>query len=297
MLIDEHGHAREQMNVAGEKAESVMGRRRAFDRMTPTPLDDQMDVDEAFEGAVQRKLDVEGPSPLKRKRDATSFPLPDAKSHRISASLSSRLQRSLRVAETDEGAGPIRNEHGIHDSAMIASSHIPHPRSSRRPSRVSRNDSCSSIPDLQRDASISSLSSPVSPVFGLSRGSSIADNIDTMSIASWIECQARRNGTTIDNMQNIWNEKRKELEYNLTLLANGVPSDSYQDLKSIIEKIMEAAKWLSAGNLDELGVRNYSLWEVPDNSEAFLSNASSFVGSHTLLEIDGEKYRERCAVH
>lgn len=254
ILIDERGQAREQPKGDGEKAEPLGGRRRASDRLTPTPLEDQMDVDDTFEAAIHREPDIGEPSPLKRKRDASSFPLPDPKSLRISATLSSRLQRSLRVAEQSDEASATSDGHDLPDSYQGAAPHVAHPRPGRRASRLSRNDSHNSLPDLHREISLSTIASPISPIFGLSRGSSIAENLDVMSISSWIECQAHRNGTTVENMQNIWNEKRRELEYNLNLLANGVPSDSYQDLKVMIEKIMEAAKWLSAGNMDELGV-------------------------------------------
>ncbi|TPX57547.1 hypothetical protein SpCBS45565_g08173 [Spizellomyces sp. 'palustris'] len=247
MLIDEHGHSRTQtaLSVRGDALFHSVKRRPS--EKTPRQTDDEMDIDE-----TEKESDR---SPLKRKRDASAFPLPDAKSHRISAALSSRLQQSLRVAEgTDDPLLPTPIEPT--DPSRL---NFPRRTTSRRPSRPPRNDSVTSVDtdmhstDLIRDMSASSLNSPVSPVFGLSRGSSYAELADPISITAWIECQARRNHMSVPKMQDAWNEKRKELEYNLTLLANGVPSDSYQDLKSITEKIMESANWLSVGNLDELG--------------------------------------------
>jgi hypothetical protein len=51
-----------------------------------------------------------------------------------------------------------------------------------------------------------------------------------------------------------WNNRRKELEYNLMLIQNGVSHDSFEDIRAIIQKIVQDASDLSQGNLVELQV-------------------------------------------
>ncbi|KAI8818383.1 uncharacterized protein EV422DRAFT_538400 [Fimicolochytrium jonesii] len=191
-----------------------------------------------------------GPSPLKRKLDS-GFPLPDAKSQRTSASLSSRMQRSLRVHEShppEESADFSSLEH-LHASGSLSDSGVEF--RSRRPSRLACSDSHSSFSDGTPGSADMSpgVASPSRP---LSRGTS-SNDLDASSISDWILCQARRNRVPLEKMQATWELKKKELEYNLGQLVNGVPSDSYQDLKLITTQIIETANWLSGGNHEELG--------------------------------------------
>ncbi|KAI9106242.1 hypothetical protein DFS34DRAFT_55993 [Phlyctochytrium arcticum] len=323
MLIDEHGLPRAGATslltstaVVRQNGSDYNGHRRGSERSVHREDSlggdrggfDSMELDhnghsnshhsgQSRDNACDGMIDA---SPLKRKRDVNSFPLPDAKSSRISAQLASRFQQILKVTNDKSGddddesissAGlrggqgrDISHSPGTSNEDGTASMDSGNGRvhnvrrlSSRRASRFNRPDNLplhldvSSYADPAQSSGLSSPSATASPLFGLSRGSSCADLpypatmngsqsqvslnpvLDAMSITAWLEHQAKQNNLPLEHVQMTWNAKRKELEHNLALLANGVPSDSYQDLKSIVEKIMDAARWLSAGNLDELG--------------------------------------------
>ncbi|KAJ3154996.1 hypothetical protein HDU86_004516 [Geranomyces michiganensis] len=197
----------------------------------------------------------EAVSPLKRKRAASAFPLPDAKAHRVSASLSSRLQRSLQVAD----------ERPVESDSRTAV--WPSDVGGRRLSRLPMSDSSLSISDdlltLQSPSSSSSRDLFAASTYASSRSHSPSALSGASSIPAWIESLAAHSHRPLAQIQASWEEKRVELECNLTLLANGVPSDSYQDLRSITENIVSTAKWLSAGNLDELG-ELVPLWRITE---------------------------------
>ncbi|KAI8916477.1 hypothetical protein DFJ77DRAFT_341620 [Powellomyces hirtus] len=232
-------------------------------------------------------------SPLKRKRAASALSMPNAKAHRLSAALSSRLQRSLKVADQHHSSNAtIDNTCEPSPDVDLRDGQSQHVRNAwsefggRRLSRLPKSESCCSLSDellnnsstagtgasssyrgdLYGSSSIYASSSPSPSVMSsreVSRAPSSSELLDRSSISSWIESQAFHSGEPLSKVQANWEEKRREFECNLTLLANGVPSDSYQDLKSITENIVDAAKWLSAGNLDELG-ELVPLWKATE---------------------------------
>lgn len=53
-----------------------------------------------------------------------------------------------------------------------------------------------------------------------------------------------------------WNNRRKELEYNLMLVAQsgGIANDSYEDVRAIMGRILEDATFLSDGDFVGLQV-------------------------------------------
>ncbi|KAJ3202815.1 hypothetical protein HDU67_000261 [Dinochytrium kinnereticum] len=52
----------------------------------------------------------------------------------------------------------------------------------------------------------------------------------------------------------VWLRRRRELEVNLTVMQNGgFCGDSYEDLRGLVEKILETARWLSGGDLGKMG--------------------------------------------
>ncbi|KAI9008287.1 hypothetical protein BC832DRAFT_417803 [Gaertneriomyces semiglobifer] len=268
MLIDERG---ESLNLAPGTGPtkvsdmSVFGRRRASERSITKPVDDSMDVDMSDAGLGEcdhvKPMENGGRddhSPLKRKRDASDFPLPDAKSQRLTAALSSRLARSLHVDEDPNDGIRARSSTPEPNSHATPLGPTRNPRSSSRTvGQLPQGDSCNSLMEslleMSRERSSSSIALSLSPVFALSRENSQVALMDDASIGAWIQSQAQSAGLPVERVQASWNDKRKELEHNLTLLANGAPSDSYADLKSVTEKIVHAARWMSAGNLDELG--------------------------------------------
>ncbi|KAJ3176399.1 hypothetical protein HDU87_005268 [Geranomyces variabilis] len=281
LLLDEHGHARPTLTglprSPSVNPDAGGSKRRGSERVMPLHqvqhqhqqqqqqqqqvAADGMDVDSHEEKPRLSPLSgqqlsglQEAVSPLKRKRAASGFPLPDAKAHRVSASLSSRMQRSLQVG--DERLP----EQDVHTALW------PSDVSGRRLSRLPMSDSSLSIGDeLTALPSPSSSSSRdlFASTYTASRSHSPPTLSGASSISAWIESLAAQSHRPLAQIQASWEEKRVELECNLTLLANGVPSDSYQDLRSITENIVSTAKWLSAGNLDELG-EMVPLWKTAE---------------------------------
>ncbi|KAJ3006568.1 hypothetical protein HKX48_009584 [Thoreauomyces humboldtii] len=287
LLIDEQGHSKPSQipslhTSLHSSADSVAAgsKRRGSERSLPTlqiPDVDGMDVDVNVDRPLSRHeldspaLEEVGMSPLKRKRATSGFPLPDPKSHRISASLSSRLQRSLQVADHEIAEDRDRNSSPDLDTHL--DSPVPTWTDSglRRLSRLPRSESFDSARDITASPAIST--SSMSHSRAMSRTASRNKDLDRSSISSWIESQALRNGQPLEAAQANWDEKKREFEYNLNLLANGVPSDSYQDLRAITEKIVEAARLLSAGNLDELGDL-VPVWRASENN---IDNVVSYI--------------------
>ncbi|KAJ3150186.1 hypothetical protein HDU89_003275 [Geranomyces variabilis] len=281
LLLDEYGHARPALNglprSPTSNPDAAGSKRRGSERVMPLhQLQHQQQQQQqqrqlAADGMDVDSQDDEGPrlsppsgqqlsglqdavSPLKRKRAASAFPLPDAKAHRVSASLSSRLQRSLQVGDERPTEPDVYTALGPSDV------------SGRRLSRLPTSDSSLSIADeLTALPSPSSSSSRdlLASTYTASRSHSPPTLPGASSIPAWIESLAAQSHRPLAQIQASWEEKRVELECNLTLLANGVPSDSYQDLRSITENIVSTAKWLSAGNLDELG-ELVPLWKTTE---------------------------------
>ncbi|KAJ3083934.1 hypothetical protein HK102_000830, partial [Quaeritorhiza haematococci] len=240
-------------------------------------------------------------SPLKRRRDIGEFPLPDAKSQRISSALSSRLARSLRVCDStfELGGSVVEEEKDVSkdEEAMledvtnsgdmdVSTTNIASPtpriivptKSIRKKlskqivgsgsglfGRSPPSGPFSGENEHERlmqssvrfeGAALMSQSAPSTSPTGTS-----AELQPSLETAPILEMQAQRRGIATDVYVRAWNDRRRELEHNLTLLQNGVPSDSYDDIRAITEKIIEAAEWLSCGERAELGAL-IPLWRM-----------------------------------
>ncbi|KAI9345123.1 hypothetical protein DFJ73DRAFT_490609 [Zopfochytrium polystomum] len=98
------------------------------------------------------------------------------------------------------------------------------------------------------------------------------DAFDTSSNSSDVGLKSL--STAIATVEEEWMAKKNELEYNLSLLQNGIASDSYDDLKVITEKIVESARFVAGDDLDRLaGI----LHDWP-TAEAALDKSMKFIG-------------------
>ncbi|KAJ3108215.1 hypothetical protein HDU97_001749 [Phlyctochytrium planicorne] len=81
-----------------------------------------------------------------------------------------------------------------------------------------------------------------------------------------------------------WSRKKRELEYNLSLLQNGsFCGDSYEDMRNLVEKIVGTAVWLSGGELGQLQTV-VPIWGLyKENVEKVLQYISIVEDMKTLL--------------
>ncbi|KAJ3412957.1 hypothetical protein HDV05_008672 [Chytridiales sp. JEL 0842] len=262
----------------------------------------------------------------KRKFEMDNFPYSDPQSQRITASLSSRFSKSLKMDRNDitqQTSQPILDPDSAVDpsfmepetnksldlddgilstSGMDFSNHASQPQHvsnifARSPSRnqnsslTSQRKIASSRHRVSKRPSSNSIGSPASlrsqetiwippcdldsmdednnnsalrngestrftfeskgyDSFALSKDSEQPG--DLSPVLERLEKESIEKGLDFDKMQSDWNAKRRELEHNLSLMQSGLPSDSYDDLKALTEKIMEAGRILSGGCMDEL---------------------------------------------
>jgi hypothetical protein len=269
-------------------------------------------------------------SSIKRKRDFASFPYSDQRSQRITASLSSRFSKSLKMDMGDltqqqeqqhirssfpgSGSPEVNSQDSFDDDQDEYQSQIDAAYNNATPSLNGSqqfNSILSRSPNRHQNTYLSQRKIAMSRSRSLKRtptyssnqsnlangnDTSLSDSMDSMDedggfsrtqgaqftfenkrdggyiqypngdcdalgdlspVMERLERESVEKGLSLPNLQTEWQAKRKELEHNLTLLQNGIPSDSYDDLKTITEKIMEAARWLSGGNTDELRVSCY----------------------------------------
>lgn len=138
--------------------------------------------------------------------------------------------------------------------------------------RLNNTKSMSDIADAGADngEKLDSRASTPSVLSPFSSSSSLFSDIQPSNISSWMEKQAQKKQMSLGEYTMQWEIKRKELEHNLALLQSGLQSSfnqtpvesnspsqqssaCYDDLKSLILKVSEAAQVLSGGCTKELG--------------------------------------------
>ncbi|KAJ3294212.1 hypothetical protein HK104_003850 [Borealophlyctis nickersoniae] len=192
---------------------------------------------------------------LKRKRNDVMV-LPESKSRRVAA-LSSRMERSLHMEQPEED---IMNGMAMDVGDIQMAQRVPAHRTVRRALRSRESSMIPLETDLLLNHNgLSGQRTPPTPTPLTPSGNyselvtGLTDANGLVSVASWIEIQAKQRNVTVERMQAEWDGKRRELEHNLALLSSGMRNDSYEDIRAIIQKIMNTAGWLSGGNMDQLG--------------------------------------------
>ena len=84
-------------------------------------------------------------------------------------------------------------------------------------------------------------------------------NRSVESLYQWMEYQKEKLGMNEEEYKKEWEQKKKKLEYNISIFENSVLKDSYDDMRSIIQEIILTLEFLSGGCVEELQVKYINL--------------------------------------
>ncbi|EGF78945.1 hypothetical protein BATDEDRAFT_35605 [Batrachochytrium dendrobatidis JAM81] len=115
--------------------------------------------------------------------------------------------------------------------------------------------------NIDSDSGISVPTNPVQPscenteidvVLEGNEDASLHGSTRSATIQAHIIALSHSYGIHLPVMQRMWEDKRRELKSNLSMLWYGISNDSYDDVKLITQNVLEAAHWLSNRDLSLL---------------------------------------------
>ncbi|KAI8927101.1 hypothetical protein BC831DRAFT_511172 [Entophlyctis helioformis] len=177
-----------------------------------------------------------------------------AKSMRVTTTLTSRFAQSLQVGDHDSAvpAPPLPPHHHQQQQHQQQPSPARWPSLGPMDSLTAEDEPLAYPVDTLELPSVAMMPSPVDA----SLSTSHADLFQPANAATdtYVSALARSHGLSapadLAEFRNQWDTKRRELESNLSMLCTGMPSDSYDDLRLIMQNVVETAGWLSAGDFE-----------------------------------------------
>ncbi|ORY50625.1 hypothetical protein LY90DRAFT_508454 [Neocallimastix californiae] len=98
-------------------------------------------------------------------------------------------------------------------------------------------------------------------------------NRSVESLYQWMEYQKEKLGMNEEEYKKEWEQKKKKLEYNISIFENSVLKDSYDDMRSIIQEIILTLEFLSGGCVEEL----QDLIPAWKNSHYYIFSALNYI--------------------